>query len=121
MSDKLTPRIGDRVTFQFAGRTHVGDLVHPATSSTMTTGYDPWTVLVDGSDQEWRISPEGLTVVDREPVAWPEGWDVAFLEPTPAVRLDMCVFMTRERFHRIRGPEGDYVAEHWDELLGGDS
>ena len=119
---KLTPRVGDRVTFQFGGKTYAGNLVQPPTSPTMTTGYDPWTVVVDGSDEEWRISPSALTVVDRERVEWPEGWEKAS-SVAGAVTwkgTEIGVLLDRKRMERIVA-DGPYLLEHWDELMGGDS
>ena len=124
---KLTPRVGDRVTFQFDSKTYVGNLVHPATSPTLTTGFDPWTVEVDGSDEEWRVSPEALTVVDREPVEWPEGWGKAALADSHW-QVSVCesghaghvAYFSYEHLVKIL-EDGPRVLEEWDELVSGDS
>jgi len=117
---KLTPRVGDRVIVNPpSGRTYVGDV----TAITGDRTERPFDVTIDGlGEPPWRCRLNELTVVDRRPVEWPNGWrrlnstiiEVDAGDPNPA-RL------TRAEFDKIRGPEGDYVAEHLDELLGGDS
>ncbi len=79
-------------------------------------------VLGTRPSAEYRL--RYLTVVDREPVEWPEGWNNRSSVRTNVVIVpdagDYSVTLSREGFNRIRGPEGDYVAEHWNELVGGE-
>jgi hypothetical protein len=113
MTDKkLTPRVGDRVTLRLNGRTYAGtvqDRSHDASGE--------WLVSVDGRGRGFYASYE-LTVVDRDPVEWPEGWSDdgyghAYHEPSN------CDF-ERDGLEQVLATGPDMLAR-WGELMGGDA
>jgi hypothetical protein len=132
MGEKLKPRVGDRVVVQagtYSGYTipkswmatveHVGDGTNFEVGETLVA-YDP----PIGSLSRSRVPSRFLEVRDREPAKWPEGWGAAKFDnawrvwPPWADDAEPYGYLTRELFDRIRGPEGDYMNEHWDELMG---
>jgi hypothetical protein len=129
--NKLTPRVGDRVIVSAGEIPGSRDaLVIPTTTGSVDAVRGANVAVVvdagpyNGPDRHWWFPFGRLTVVDREPVEWPDGWNKRPSRRVGAVTVpdgDYQPALSREAFDRIRGPEGDYVAEHWDELVGGES
>lgn len=76
MTERLTPRVGDRVIVSGGGcddgtcshkpfPTSAGNVRWPIGGDTY------WVVELDGSDDLASVKASRLTVVDREPVEWP--------------------------------------------------
>ena len=119
MSDKLTPRVGDRVIVVHNNVTRTGSIARHYENTSPSWGVD-----LDGIDGPRWFSADQLEVVDREPVAWPEGWQ------THNRRVGLAfvkIAETREAFILSRSAiekiveDGPLVLESWDELVGGDS
>lgn len=119
MTEKLTPRVGDRVLVRFGtegGPTYIGNVVDMGNNGQGTTaGVD-----VDGVGRRACWLHE-LEVIDREPVEWPEGFGPSSMgHRYVAVRLaDSSVFsMTRRELEQFAANVPDVLAR-WDDLVGG--
>jgi hypothetical protein len=113
---KLIPRVGDRVIVKRSGKTHAGNVV------TRMNEDGEWLIEVDGKTAGWYRHTDDFTVVDREPVEWPKGWEKA-TSVAGAVTwkgTESGVLLDRKRMERIVA-DGPYLLEHWDDLLDGDS
>ena len=120
MGEKLKPRVGDRVIVYKSENPNLKQSV----TGTVTGGAGHTKrVDYDTGHHQW-LDDSLIHVLDREPVEWPEGWGAAKFDnawrvwPPWADDAEPYGYLTRELFDRIRGPEGDYMHEHWDELIG---
>lgn len=119
MTEKLTPRVGDRVIVKVEGVTRAGVVVGfghqevgPDESHLMVE------LRIDGQPwAEWAYESD-ITVVDREPVEWPEGWkrwgDTTARWVGPANHLFIC---RKGALAELLGTGPEMLAR-WDELMG---
>ena len=123
----LTPRTGDRVLVSAGPRSeraNTGEIpsMTAVVVGPMSRGY--WAVTYDDlpSGSGFTVSESRLTVLDRDPVEWPRGWALGDRDLQLAQVEDpmngVITHVSYPQLNRIRGPEGDYVAEHWDDLMG---
>ena len=106
MSDKkLTPRVGDRVLFKIDGVTNVGNVSH-----------------LDGEwadvDSSYTYPLDDLTVVDRDPVEWPEGWSEYDSDDGTAYSNYANVVIRKNELAQLLATGPDMLAR-WDELMAG--
>jgi len=76
-------------------------------------------------DSSYTYPLDHLTVVDRDPVEWPEGWRAADGwrdMPVPVARFEgrYVSLLTKADVERILATGPDMLAR-WDELVGGDA
>jgi hypothetical protein len=116
MNDKkLTPRVGDRVlvkTGAFTGvvTTYAANVIHVNASG------DVHIHVPEVQESGWWDVSD-LTVVDRQPVEWPEGWS-RFSSSMVAHRNQRT--FSRAELEDITQAGPDMLAR-WDELMGGDA
>lgn len=120
MTEKLTPRVGDRVLVQTGasgGNSRTGDVRRIDEAGVLHVEVHG----VHRPAEYWQYTKENVQVLDREPVEWPEGWEqydgirrgelvAAYHVPTNLVythRLPKDLLAT--------GPE---MIARWDELMG---
>lgn len=110
---KLTPRIGDRVLVKLRRHTtsYIGNVVELFDD-------DRYRVKVDGGPVGGLFA-DGLelTVVDRDPVEWPEGWERDGVEFAYNRIADIVVDKSGLKEFLATGPD---MLARWDELVGGD-
>jgi hypothetical protein len=122
---KLTPRVGDRVIAKVhiegvGMQTRTGSVFEDVTAKWRGEPY--FRVRIDGiTDDVWQMSASALTVVDRDPVEWPEGWSddgargilgpMVYPEPTNTA-------FTKLMLELVLATGPDMLAR-WDELVGG--
>ncbi len=118
MSDKkLTPRVGDRVIVapgRIEDYTTIGRVIGAG------EGVQKWLVVLDHDNEGYWFPDAELTVVDRDPVEWPEGWEfdelnhilgtMAYHEPTNLA-------LTKTMLASLLATGPDMLAR-WDELVG---
>ena len=119
MTDKLTPRVGDRVLAKVdiegvGMQTRTGSVFEDVTAKWRGEQY--FRVRIDGiTDDVWQLSGRVLTVVDRDPVEWPEGW-ARF--SSSMVSINDSRTFSRAELEDILATGPDMLAR-WDELMGG--
>jgi hypothetical protein len=116
MSYKLTPRVGDRVTLVKGGVTMVGNVERIWLNGRQAD------VAIDGWGMSSGYPIELLTVVDRDPVEWPEGWRLGGAHIDRLAGWydddDATLWFSRRELERILATGPDMLAR-WDELVGG--
>lgn len=128
MTDKkLTPRVGDRVLLvvHIDGKglqTRIGTVVEDVAAKWRGEPY--FRIQVDGiTDDYWQMSQGSLTVVDREPVKWPEGWEPGdhyeWGPDSVAIHRNANLGFSKQNLIDILATGPDMLAR-WDELMGGD-
>ena len=115
---KLTPRVGDRVLFTTYPNSPIK---HSRTGTVVATTAIAAQVKFDGGNlgnpnAPWEINKLYLTVLDREPVEWPDGWrpngeDYAY-------HAGLLIAVDKEALQELlrTGPD---MLERWDELMEG--
>lgn len=138
MTDKLTPRKGDRVLVSAGPIPNTDSLdIFPSTTGTVR-GVDhdlpqePFMVELDAewlSDDRWRFPADRLEVLDRKPAEWPEGWgvdedgDVWYYSTNTGVgsqwvAVDRPLSEQRATLEKLL-QDIPQVLEQWDQLTGG--
>lgn len=134
----LTPRVGDRVIV----RGKPGSVVTVTTCGTVIETRAPidpgrWYVQVDTLPDAYHWHEDDLTVVDREPVEWPEDWGARTFEQRNGVGV-ICHVATSSTHVTLWNGDGDKIhltreevgrlavtaaqmRDGWDGLIRGDS
>jgi hypothetical protein len=128
MNGKLTPRAGDRVLVS-AGQAcdHCSQkrTIPSTTAVVLKPIGDMWATRLDQFGHQPAGETTGkldvfyverLTVVDREPVEWPQGW--AWGSPTTAIYASRAYSRFELQDILATGPA---MLRDWDELMGGDA
>jgi hypothetical protein len=118
MSDKkLTPRVGDRVLVKSGGGSRTGDVRRISGAVIFVEVHG-----VHRAGETWQYDTlDELTVVDREPVEWPEGWEEGGSHLARVVGWkdddETVLWFGRSELERILATGPDMLAR-WDELFG---
>jgi hypothetical protein len=117
MSDKkLTPRVGDRVLVKSGGGSRTGDVRRISGAVVFVEVHG-----VHRAGETWQYDTlDELTVVDREPVEWPEGWTRSKSVPDSHALFLGGHVISKPILERILATGPDMLAR-WDELVGGES
>jgi hypothetical protein len=120
MTGKLTPRVGDRVIIapgRIESFTAIGRVMR--VEHNPVDGIVYWVKTDHDRTNRW-FPVEELTVVDRKPVEWPEGWS-EYDKVQDAAFCDYAnVWVRKNDLAQLLATGPDMLAR-WDELMGGDA
>jgi hypothetical protein len=110
--NKLTPRVGDRVIVKTGAYTKIGNIIG------LGSGGKYASVDIDGWGVSGGFLTRGLTVVDRDPVEWPEGWGRRALGLVTWLHGSRPLNLSRAELLGLQRDIPDMLAR-WDELMAG--